>query len=87
MPSNILEEGFSFVVECIQRYGWYAVFTAIGLYFSWPQIQAFRNARSLADANNPQRRSILEAQRLRVRLQQQKALEAEAEAENERKES
>lgn len=78
MPSNILEEGFAFVVECIQKYGWYAVFTAIGLYFSWPQIQAYRNALSLADANNPQRRSILEAQRLRVRLQQQKSLEGEA---------
>lgn len=77
MPSNILEEGFAFALECVQKYGWFAVFTAIGLYFSWPQIKAYQQARSLADANNPQRRAVLDAQRLRVRLQQQKALEEE----------
>lgn len=75
MSRNVLEEGFEFVILTIQRYGWYVVAMVIILYFSWPQITAFRKARSLQEANDPKRRSVLDAQRMRVRLQQQKALD------------
>ena len=82
MATNVLEDAWLIIIDFIQRFGWFAVFTVIALYFSWPQIEAYRKARSLADANNPQRRAVLDAQRLRVRLQQQKALEGENETEN-----
>lgn len=75
MSRNVLEEGFSLILSYVQQYGWFAVAGVIILYFSWPSIKEFQKARSLADANDPRRRAVLDAQRLRVRLQQQKALD------------
>ena len=75
MSRNILEEGFEFVIYIIQSYGWYFVALSLAIYFGWPQIIAFRNARSLASANDPKRRKVLDAERLAIRLRQQKALD------------
>jgi hypothetical protein len=75
MSRNVLEEGFDVVITFIQNYAWYAIAIALILYFNWPRIVEFQKARSLAEANDPQRRSVLDAQRMRVRLEQQKALD------------
>jgi hypothetical protein len=75
MPRNVLEEGFDVMISFIQAYAWYAIAVALILYFNWSRITEFRKARSLAEANDPQRRSALDAQRLRIRLEQQKALD------------
>jgi hypothetical protein len=75
MARNVLEDGFEVVVVTIQTYGWYAVGLAIALYFSWPHITNLRKQLSLREANDPMRRSVLDAQRTRVRLQQQQSLD------------
>lgn len=75
MARNVLEEWFGLAVAAVKAYGWYAVAAAIVLYFSWPRITAFRKDLSLREANDPTRRKVLDAQRMKVRLQQQKALD------------
>lgn len=75
MARNVLEEGFELVIRWIQSYGWVCVGVSLALYFSWPQIQAYRKAWSLASANAPERRKVLDAERLAIRLKQQKALD------------
>ena len=74
MARNVLEEAYLQGISLIQKYGWFVVIGAIILYFSWPYIEEFQRKRSLAEANNPQRRAVLDAQRLRVRLSQQQSL-------------
>ena len=74
MGANVIEDAFQEVIKLIEAYGWFAVFTAIVLYFSWPQIKAFQARKSLEEANDPQRKAVLDAQRLRIRLSQQTAL-------------
>jgi hypothetical protein len=44
------------------------------LYFSWPKIEEFRRQRSLAEANDPRRKAILDAERIRIRQRQQTKL-------------
>jgi hypothetical protein len=74
MSPNVLEEGFEFVLKIIQQFGWYVVFGIILLYFSWPKIEEFRRQRSLAEANDPRRKAILDAERIRIRQRQQTKL-------------
>jgi hypothetical protein len=54
----------------IEEYGWYIVFTAIAYYFSLPYLDNWARERSLASANDPERRRILDAERNRVRARQ-----------------
>lgn len=75
MSRNVLEDAYNYVIELIQNYGWYIVGTILLLYFNWHRIVAFQKARSLAAANDPQRKAALDAERLRIRLKQQKSLD------------
>ena len=77
MGVNVIEDIFQEVLKMVETYGWFVVITAAVLYFSWPQIKAFQARKSLAEANDPRRKAVLDAQRLRVRLNQQKSLNGE----------
>ena len=77
MGVNIIEEAFQEALKWIQAYGWFVVFTLVALYYAWPQIQAFKAQKSLNEANDPQRKSVLDAQCMRVRLNRQLSLNQE----------
>ena len=52
-------------------YGWHMVFFLIIFYFSRPYLDKFMKQRSLAQANDPRRRQILDEERKRIRMYQQ----------------
>ena len=71
---NLNEVIDSYVIEVqsfFAHYGWHIVFCLLALYFSWPYIDKFMKHRSLAQANNPTRKKILDEERKRVRMYQQ----------------
>lgn len=74
MSLNVIEEIYLVVVSYVQFYGWYVVFFLIGLYFARPHLKKLRDEYSLKSANNPQRRSALDAHKNLIRQQQQKQL-------------
>lgn len=61
----------SFIANFFASYGWSIVFVLIAMYFSWPYVNILMKKRSLAQANNPARKKILDEERKRVRMYQQ----------------
>lgn len=81
---TIVDEILAKVLDFFQSFGWYMVFAAALWYFMQPQLQEMARARSLAEANDPARRAVLDVELKRVRAKQ--ALEA-AQAEEDRPKS
>lgn len=71
MGLNVIEEFYLVVVSYIHYYGWYMVFILIALYYSRPYLKKLKEDRSLRSANDPQRRSALDAHKNLIRQQQQ----------------
>jgi hypothetical protein len=78
---NVLIELYQLLVQFLQRWGWGLVALAI-LWYNvrntvHARLAAWRNTRSLAQANRPDRRSVLDRQCEEIRnKQQQQLLEA-----------
>ena len=68
---SVVDEWILKGIEILQAYGWYLVFTLIGLYFAQPTIAEMRTRWSLAQAQAPARVRVLDEERQRVRLRQQ----------------
>ena len=71
---TIVDKILAKLLGFFQSFGWYIVFAASLWYFMQPQLQELAAARSLAEANDPARRAVLDAELKRVRAKQ--ALEA-----------
>ena len=78
---NILHELFQHAVQFLQRWGW-GIVTLLVVWLNvrssvYSRVAAWRNTRSLAQANKPERRAVLDRQRDEIRnKQQQQLLEA-----------
>ena len=72
MNLNEIIEGYVIEVQSFfAKYGWPIVFCLLSLYMAWPILETIMKKRSLAQANNPHRRKILDEERKRVRMYQQ----------------
>ena len=72
--TNILDEYYHHLIQFIQSYGWFILFSAILYYNYRPHINKYLETRSLAEANDPKRCSILNAQKRKIREEQQRKL-------------
>ena len=68
---SVVDEWIIKGIDILQAYGWYVLFTLIGLYFAQPTIAEMRAKFSLAQAQAPARVRVLDEERQRVRLRQQ----------------
>lgn len=69
---HIIDEIVHLSRKFLAAYGWYLVFALLIYYFSQPYIAKLREQISLAQANDPQRRAVLDRQRQAIRVKQQK---------------
>jgi hypothetical protein len=67
---TIIDDFFLSLVMLISYYGWFIVFFAGMWYFLRPYYREFEQKRSLFEANDPKRKSILDIERKRVRVKQ-----------------
>lgn len=67
---TVVDEAVVMLVELVQQWGWYVVFVVVALYFLQPTLEKWRQQRSLASANDPQRMQMLDAERDRARARQ-----------------
>ena len=75
MPrSSAIDEFVGYVQYFLELHGWKIVFCAVTLYMAQNYITDALEALSLARANNPERRRVLDLELRRVRLQQQRKL-------------
>lgn len=70
MNFSIIDEYFGKLIVAIQDYGWYLVFLGIFWYMLQPTLEEWRRKRSLAQALDPERVRLLDAERKRVRAKQ-----------------
>ena len=69
---SIIDDIFQQFVRFFQTYGWYFVFSFLAfVWFAKPVLDEFYRKVSLAQANYPQRKSVLDEERRRVRVHQQ----------------
>ena len=69
---SIIDDVFQQIILFFQTYGWYIVFSFLAfVWFAKPVLTEFYRKVSLAQANNPKRRSVLDEERRRVRVHQQ----------------
>jgi len=71
---TIIDEILAQVFRFFQSFGWPVVFAAALWYFLQPTLRDLKERRSLAEANDPARRAVLDVELKRVRAKQ--ALEA-----------
>jgi hypothetical protein len=70
MNTSIIDELVGKVTEIIQGYGWYAVFMYIIWYMIQPYLAEWRRTRSLAQARDPERCRVFDAEVKRIRAKQ-----------------
>jgi hypothetical protein len=87
MSRNVIEEAREQIVLFLHRFGWYIVLAGLVIVFSQPYLKTLREKQSLAAANDPLRRKVLDNQRLRVRLAQQKAVAGQIGADSDAEDS
>ena len=72
MSVSIIDDVFQQMIHFFQTYGWYIVFSFLAfVWFAKPMLMEFSQKLSLAQANNPKRKSVLDEERRRVRVHQQ----------------
>ena len=75
--SSAIDEFVGYVQLFFELHGWKIVFCFFALYMGQNYIRDALKARSLAIANDPERRRVLDSDRRRVRLHQQRNLSPE----------
>ena len=69
---SIIDDLFEQLIHFFQTYGWYFVFSFLAfVWYAKPLLTELFRKISLAQANNPKRRSVLDEERRRVRVHQQ----------------
>ena len=68
---TIIDDILKFAQQWLERWGWWLVFSLIALYLARPHLDQLMKERSLAHANDPRRRELLDEERRRVRVHQQ----------------
>ena len=66
----VIDEYVSLLVQLVQQWGWYVVFSFLAFYFLQPTLVQWQQQHSLAGANDPTRMRMLDAERDRVRARQ-----------------
>lgn len=74
---SVLDEYLLRIQYLIENYGWYLVFTIVAWYLIKPYIIEINRKRSLDEANDPQRVSILKEDMQRARIKQRVLLQAQ----------
>lgn len=69
--SSIVDDLLHGAQQWLERWGWWLVFSLIAMYMARPYVDRWMNERSLAHANDPRRRQLLDEERRRIRVHQQ----------------
>ena len=69
--NDIIYSYINIIKQFFASYGWRIVFCLIIFYYSRPYLDKFMKQRSLAQANDPKRKQILDEERKRIRMYQQ----------------